>query len=164
MCIRDSLTATSGDTGKAALEGFKDVDRIGICVFYPHQKVSQIQYRQMATQQGKNVKVYAIEGNFDDAQSKVKSLFLDEDLRKKAEAQNVILTSANSINIGRLVPQIVYYFESYKYLVNHGAIQLGDPAVSYTHLDVYKRQGHCQWNGQQGKHRSIFNSCLLRSF
>lgn len=125
------LTATSGDTGKAALEGFKDVDRIGICVFYPHQKVSQIQYRQMATQQGKNVKVYAIEGNFDDAQSKVKSLFLDEDLRKKAEAQNVILTSANSINIGRLVPQIVYYFESYKYLVNHGEIQLGDP-VSFS--------------------------------
>lgn len=125
------LTATSGDTGKAALEGFKDVDRIGICVFYPHQKVSQIQYRQMATQQGKNVKVYAIEGNFDDAQSKVKSLFLDEDLRKKAEAQNMILTSANSINIGRLVPQIVYYFESYKYLVNHGAIQLGDP-VSFS--------------------------------
>ena len=125
------LTATSGDTGKAALEGFKDVDRIGICVFYPHQKVSQIQYRQMATQQGKNVKVYAIKGNFDDAQSKVKSLFLDEDLRKKAEAQNVILTSANSINIGRLVPQIVYYFESYKYLVNHGTIQLGDP-VSFS--------------------------------
>lgn len=125
------LTATSGDTGKAALEGFKDVDRIGICVFYPHQKVSQIQYRQMATQQGKNVKVYAIKGNFDDAQSKVKSLFLDEDLQKKAEAQNVILTSANSINIGRLVPQIVYYFESYKYLVNHGAIQLGDP-VSFS--------------------------------
>ncbi len=125
------LTATSGDTGKAAFEGFKDVDRIGICVFYPHQKVSQIQYRQMATQQGKNVKVYAIKGNFDDAQSKVKSLFLDEDLRKKAEAQNVILTSANSINIGRLVPQIVYYFESYKYLVNHGTIQLGDP-VSFS--------------------------------
>lgn len=120
------LTATSGDTGKAALEGFKDVDRIGICVFYPHQKVSQIQYRQMATQQGKNVKVYAIEGNFDDAQSQVKSLFLDETMQERAKQENVILTSANSINIGRLVPQIVYYFESYKYLVNHGIIQIGD--------------------------------------
>ncbi len=120
------LTATSGDTGKAALEGFKDVDNIGIVVFYPHNKVSQIQYRQMATQKGKNVKVYAVEGNFDDAQSKVKQLFLDEELNKEAASKNIMLTSANSINIGRLVPQIVYYFESYKYLVKNNVIQMGD--------------------------------------
>lgn len=120
------LTATSGDTGKAALEGFKDVEDIGICVFYPDQKVSQIQYRQMATQKGNNVKVFAVEGNFDDAQSKVKELFMDLDLEKEASQKNILLTSANSINIGRLVPQIVYYFESYKYLVNHHVIQLGD--------------------------------------
>lgn len=120
------LTATSGDTGKAALEGFKDVDNIGICVFYPDQKVSQIQYRQMATQQGNNVKVYAIQGNFDDAQSKVKELFLDKHLAKKAQEERILLTSANSINVGRLVPQIVYYFESYKYLVNQKVIQLGE--------------------------------------
>ena len=120
------LTATSGDTGKAALSGFKDVDDIGIVVFYPHNKVSQIQYRQMATQQGKNVKVYAVKGNFDDAQSQVKRLFLNEELNKEASEKSTILTSANSINIGRLVPQIVYYFESYKYLVNNGIIQLGD--------------------------------------
>ncbi len=120
------LTATSGDTGKAALAGFQDVDNIGIVVFYPHNKVSQIQYRQMATQRGKNVKVYAVEGNFDDAQSQVKNLFLDEELNKVAADKNIMLTSANSINIGRLVPQIVYYFESYKYLVKNNVISLGD--------------------------------------
>ena len=120
------LTATSGDTGKAALEGFKDVENIGICVFYPDQKVSLIQYRQMATQQGNNVKVYAVEGNFDDAQTKVKELFLDKELAEKSQKEHVLLTSANSINIGRLVPQIVYYFESYKTLVNKGVIQLGE--------------------------------------
>ena len=120
------LTATSGDTGKAALAGFKDVKNIGIEVFYPHNKVSQIQYRQMATQKGKNVKVYAVKGNFDDAQSQVKQLFLDKDLAEKCAKDNVFLTSANSINIGRLVPQIVYYFEAYKYLVNNHVIKLGD--------------------------------------
>ncbi|MDO4466692.1 MAG: threonine synthase [Bacillota bacterium] len=120
------LTATSGDTGKAALSGFKDVDDIDICVFYPHNKVSAIQYRQMATQEGKNVKVYAIEGNFDDAQSQVKKLFLDEELNAYAKDHNTLLTSANSINVGRLVPQVVYYFEAYKYLVNSGVIQLGE--------------------------------------
>lgn len=120
------LTATSGDTGKAALSGFKDVDDIDICVFYPHNKVSAIQYRQMATQEGKNVKVYAIEGNFDDAQSQVKKLFLDEELNAYAKEHATLLTSANSINVGRLVPQVVYYFESYKYLVNQGVIQLGE--------------------------------------
>ena len=125
------LTATSGDTGKAALSGFQDVDQIGIEVFYPHHKVSAIQYRQMACQQGKNVKVYAIEGNFDDAQSQVKQLFLDEDLRRLCAEKNILLTSANSINIGRLVPQIVYYFEAYKQLVRQGVIQIGDP-IAYS--------------------------------
>ena len=120
------LTATSGDTGKAALSGFQDVDDIGIVVFYPDQKVSQIQYRQMATQRGKNVKVYAVKGNFDDAQSQVKKLFLDEELNKIADSKHTLLTSANSINIGRLVPQIVYYFESYKYLVKNGIISCGE--------------------------------------
>ena len=120
------LTATSGDTGKAALCGFQDVKDIGIVVFYPHQKVSQIQYRQMATQKGKNVKVYAVKGNFDDAQSQVKKLFLDDEMNGIAKSKQILLTSANSINIGRLIPQIVYYFESYKYLVNQGMIQIGE--------------------------------------
>ena len=120
------LTATSGDTGKAALSGFCDVDNIGINVFYPDQKVSAIQYRQMVTQKGKNVKVFGIQGNFDDAQSQVKRLFLDEELNAYCAKQNVMLTSANSINVGRLVPQIVYYFDSYKQLVQKGIIQLGD--------------------------------------
>ena len=120
------LTATSGDTGKAALAGFQDVENIGIEVFYPHNKVSAIQYRQMATQEGKNVKVYAVEGNFDDAQSQVKKLFLDEELNQYCKEENILLTSANSINIGRLVPQIVYYFEAYKHLVNENVIQMGD--------------------------------------
>lgn len=120
------LTATSGDTGKAALSGFQDIEDIGIMVFYPHQKVSDIQYRQMATQEGKNTFVYAIQGNFDDAQSQVKQLFLNEELQTFAKEQNIILTSANSINIGRLVPQILYYFESYKQLIQTNKIQLGD--------------------------------------
>lgn len=120
------LTATSGDTGKAALNGFCDVDHIGIEVFYPDQKVSAIQYRQMATQKGKNVAVYGIRGNFDDAQSQVKMLFLDKDLKAKLDQKDILLTSANSINIGRLVPQIVYYFESYKYLVQKQVIALGE--------------------------------------
>ena len=119
MCIKEYkskaliLTATSGDTGKAALSGFCDVDNIGINVFYPYKKVSAIQYRQMVTQKGKNVKVFGIQGNFDDAQSQVKRLFLDEELNAYCAKQNVMLTSANSINVGRLVPQIVYYFDSY---------------------------------------------------
>lgn len=120
------MTATSGDTGKAAMSGFQDVDRIGIEVFYPHNKVSQMQYRQMATQEGNNVKVFAVEGNFDDAQTKVKQLFMDEELNKKAAEKNIMLTSANSINVGRLVPQVVYYFEAYKDLVKEGAIKAGE--------------------------------------
>ena len=120
------LTATSGDTGKAALSGFCDVENIGINVFYPYKKVSAIQYRQMVTQKGNNVNVFGIQGNFDDAQSQVKRLFLDEELNAYCAKQNILLTSANSINVGRLVPQIVYYFDSYKQLVHQGTIKLGD--------------------------------------
>ena len=120
------LTATSGDTGKAALSGFKDVDNTGIVVFYPDGKVSDVQYRQMATQPGANVKVYGVRGNFDDAQTAVKKLFLSDELEKAAAGHNVRLSSANSINIGRLAPQVVYYFDAYKQLVNDGTIEKGD--------------------------------------
>lgn len=121
------LTATSGDTGKAAMSGFQDVDQTGICVFYPDGKVSSVQYKQMASQEGKNVRVFGVEGNFDDAQSMVKKLFLDEELKEKLAKDNIVLSSANSINIGRLIPQIVYYFDAYRQLVNQGKIQVGDP-------------------------------------
>lgn len=119
------LTATSGDTGKAALSGFADAENIGITVFYPHGKVSDIQYLQMATQEGKNVAVAAVEGNFDDCQTGVKKIFgsFSEESIKK---YGVELSSANSINVGRLVPQVVYYFESYKQLLKKGAIREGD--------------------------------------
>jgi len=118
------LTATSGDTGKAALEGFKDVDQTEIIVFYPKNGVSKIQELQMRTQEGKNTKVCAIEGNFDDAQTAVKNIFLDEDLQKKLG--NKKFSSANSINIGRLTPQIVYYIVAYIDLVKNNKINLGD--------------------------------------
>ena len=116
------LTATSGDTGKAALEGFHDVPGVRICVFYPHGGVSQVQRAQMVTQEGNNVAVCAIHGNFDDAQTGVKNVFAacrDKDLPFK-------LSSANSINIGRLAPQIMYYFRSYRDLLDAGKIRLGD--------------------------------------
>lgn len=120
------LTATSGDTGKAALSGFEDVEQTAICVFYPDGKVSDIQYRQMATQKGSNTAVFAVRGNFDDCQTRVKELFMDEELNKYAADHQVRLSSANSINIGRLIPQVVYYFDAYRQLVNNGTIQLGD--------------------------------------
>src|SRR6056297_2414329 len=125
------LTATSGDTGKAALEGFKDVEGISIIVFYPEGGVSKIQELQMKTQEGKNTYVYAIEGNFDDAQNMVKQIFNDNDVREKLYSNNVALSSANSINIGRLIPQIVYYFSSYIKLVKEKEINLGDK-INYT--------------------------------
>ena len=103
------LVATSGDTGKAALEGYKDIDRIKIMVFYPVDGVSRVQKLQMATQSGDNVNVCAIKGNFDDAQSGVKKIFSDADARAKLLENGYILSSANSINWGRLAPQIVYY-------------------------------------------------------
>lgn len=123
VCI---LVATSGDTGKAALEGFSDVDRTRIIVFYPRDGVSDIQKLQMVTQEGKNVGVFAVEGNFDDAQSGVKAIFSDPDLRERLESRGYFLSSANSINWGRLLPQIVYYVSAYCDLVKEGRIFLGE--------------------------------------
>ena len=116
------LTATSGDTGKAALEGFKDVPGIRICVFYPDGGVSPVQRKQMVTQEGSNVTVCAVEGNFDDAQTGVKNIF--NSFRSKELPFR--LSSANSINIGRLAPQIMYYFRAYADLMAKGTIKLGD--------------------------------------
>ena len=116
------LTATSGDTGKAALEGFRDVPGISICVFYPNGGVSDVQRRQMVSQEGSNVTVCAIRGNFDDAQNGVKQIF--SACRQKALPFR--LSSANSINIGRLVPQIVYYFRAYRDLLDAGRITMGE--------------------------------------
>lgn len=120
------LTATSGDTGKAALEGFADVEGIDIMVFFPENGVSPVQKLQMTTQQGKNVFVAGIEGNFDDAQSAVKSIFTDEALAQELAQKGYCFSSANSINIGRLVPQIVYYYWAYIQAVKQGGILWGD--------------------------------------
>lgn len=120
------LTATSGDTGKAALEGFADVDGTRIIVFFPEEGVSEVQKLQMVTQKGKNVSVVGIEGNFDDAQRGVKEILGNDELREKLDKHNMSFSSANSINIGRLVPQVVYYFTSYSELVNRGEIKFGD--------------------------------------
>ena len=120
------LVATSGDTGKAALEGFKNVDNTKILVFYPVDGVSPMQKLQMTTQEGENVAVCAINGNFDDAQSAVKSIFTNNDIKKELAKKNMMFSSANSINWGRLVPQIVYYFSSYAELVKNNEIEIGD--------------------------------------
>ncbi len=120
------LVATSGDTGKAALEGFKDVEGTRIIVFYPAEGVSDIQKRQMITQEGNNVDVAAVVGNFDDAQSGVKMIFTDKDYSEMLARNNFMLSSANSINWGRLVPQIVYYFSAYANLLKNSEIQLGE--------------------------------------
>lgn len=125
------LTATSGDTGKAALEGFKNIEGIKILVFFPNDGVSKVQEKQMITQEGNNTYVYAINGNFDDAQSEVKKIFTDEEIKEKLKKKNYSLSSANSINIGRLVPQIVYYFYSYMKLVERNEIVLGEK-VNFT--------------------------------
>ncbi len=119
------LVATSGDTGKAALEGFKNVDRTKIHVFYPCDGVSEIQKRQMATTEGDNVTVTAVKGNFDDCQSEVKKIFADADIAKQLSERGVFLSSANSINWGRLVPQIVYYFSAYCDMVSFACIDPG---------------------------------------
>lgn len=120
------LTATSGDTGKAALEGFAGVEGIKIIVFYPEDGVSEIQKMQMLTQEGDNTFVVGIDGNFDDAQSGVKQLFNDPDFVKAMNGNNYILSSANSINIGRLIPQIVYYFHGYLTLLRQGKLKKND--------------------------------------
>lgn len=123
VCI---LVATSGDTGKAALEGFKDVDRTKILVFYPKDGVSAVQALQMQTQQGNNVGVCAVHGNFDDAQTGVKTLFSDEKLREDLARRGYFLSSANSINWGRILPQLVYYISAYCDLVRDGKLSMGD--------------------------------------
>ena len=120
------VTATSGDTGKAALAGFADAPGCGITVFYPEGKVSRVQELQMSTQEGANVSVCAVRGNFDDAQSAVKRIFADRGLADRLAAAGVQLSSANSINVGRLVPQVVYYFAAYAQLLRAGKIQPGD--------------------------------------
>ena len=123
VCI---LVATSGDTGKAALEGFRDVDRTRILVFYPKDGVSDIQQLQMCTQEGANVGVCSVAGNFDDAQTGVKKLFSDPALREQLAERGYFLSSANSINWGRVLPQIVYYVSAYCDLLRDGHIQKGD--------------------------------------
>lgn len=120
------LVATSGDTGKAALEGYKDIEGTKIKVFYPTDGVSAVQKMQMQSQTGKNVSVTGIVGNFDDAQSGVKAIFSDVEIKNTLEKEGVFLSSANSINWGRLVPQIVYYVSAYCDLVNRNEIALGD--------------------------------------
>lgn len=120
------LTATSGDTGKAALEGFKDVEGFKVVVYYPKAGVSEVQEKQMKTQRGDNVYVVAIEGNFDDAQRGVKTIFNNNEFKEKLEENDISLSSANSINIGRLVPQIVYYFYGYFKLIEQGEIKEGE--------------------------------------
>lgn len=120
------LVATSGDTGKAALEGYRDVDGTKIQVFYPIDGVSQVQKRQMQSQDGNNVAVVGIRGNFDDAQTGVKQIFSDSAIREELNKGGVFLSSANSINWGRLVPQIVYYISAYCDMYKSGDISLGE--------------------------------------
>ncbi|MCL2367055.1 MAG: threonine synthase [Oscillospiraceae bacterium] len=123
VCV---LVATSGDTGKAALEGFCDISGTKVMVFYPDEGVSDVQKLQMTTQEGENVNVVAIEGNFDDAQAGVKAIFSDAHLQKELDKAGFLLSSANSINWGRLVPQIVYYISAYCDLINQAEITPGE--------------------------------------
>ena len=121
------LVATSGDTGKAALDGYHDIPGVEIAVFYPTGGTSEIQRLQMATQEGANVAVYAVRGNFDDCQTGVKHAFADEKFAEKLlDEYRIALSSANSINWGRLVPQIVYYFAAYAQLLKAGKVRFGD--------------------------------------
>ncbi len=120
------LTATSGDTGKAALEGFKDVDGTEIIVFYPQNGVSKIQKLQMQTQEGKNVAVCGVYGNFDDTQTAVKTIFTDEETKAKLAEKGKCFSSANSINVGRLLPQVAYYVSAYTQLLADGEIEPGE--------------------------------------
>ncbi|MBQ8978992.1 MAG: threonine synthase [Oscillospiraceae bacterium] len=120
------LVATSGDTGKAALEGFADVEGTSIMVFYPEDGVSAMQKKQMTTQDGKNVCVCAVKGNFDDCQNGVKAIFTSEDVKAQLASKGQMFSSANSINWGRLAPQIIYYISAYADLVSNGDIAMGD--------------------------------------
>ena len=121
------LTATSGDTGKAALEGFRDVPGTRIMVFYPKDGVSDVQALQMTSQAGENVGVSAVYGNFDDAQAGVKTIFSDEGFREELDGKGWFLSSANSINLGRLLPQVVYYVSAYCDMAASGMIAMGEP-------------------------------------
>ena len=120
------LVATSGDTGKAALEGFKDIDGIKILTFFPEDGVSPMQKLQMTTQEGDNVGVVAVKGNFDNCQTGVKEIFQDKDFESEIGKEGYVFSSANSINLGRLLPQIVYYFSTYSDLVSDGEIEMGE--------------------------------------
>ena len=120
------LVATSGDTGKAAMEGFADVPQTKIMVFYPKDGVSEIQKLQMVTQEGQNVGVCSVVGNFDDAQNGVKRIFSDVEIREELQKRGYFLSSANSINWGRILPQVVYYVSAYCDLLNQGAVSYGD--------------------------------------
>lgn len=120
------LTATSGDTGKAALEGFKNQEGIKICVFYPEDGVSKMQKLQMCTTEGENVNVVAVKGNFDDCQTAVKKIMNSAEKRAKFQEKGYLLSSANSINIGRLLPQVVYYFSAYCDLIGSDQIKMGE--------------------------------------
>ncbi len=122
------LTATSGDTGKAALEGFKGKEGVDVLVFYPEDGVSKMQKLQMGTAEGDNVNVVAVRGNFDDCQTSVKKIFRDETVQTLLKQSGYLLTSANSINFGRLAPQICYYFSAYLDLVSSSQISLGEEA------------------------------------
>lgn len=124
------LTATSGDTGKAALEGFAEVPGVKIIVFFPEHGVSPVQKRQMVTQAGANTYVIGIEGNFDDAQSGVKAMFTDAQLRQQMQQAGYVFSSANSINIGRLVPQVVYYYYAYLQLLSQGKVR-AEQAINF---------------------------------
>lgn len=119
------LVATSGDTGKAALDGYAEAENIYIQVFYPENGVSPVQKKQMTTQKGSNVSVFAVKGNFDDAQTGVKKIFADPEMTEKLQKKGLFLSSANSINWGRLVPQIVYYISAYADMANSGQISFG---------------------------------------
>ncbi len=125
------LVATSGDTGKAALEGFKDVKGTRVIVFYPENGVSPMQLRQMKTQEGSNVSVCAVKGNFDDCQTEVKKIFTNLEIEALLEKNNMVFSSANSINWGRLLPQIIYYFSAYIDLYNAGRIKSLDEKVNF---------------------------------
>lgn len=125
------LTATSGDTGTASMNGFRDVDGTQVIVFYPNGGVSPVQLQQMLTQQGDNLEVVAIDGNFDQAQTEVKRIFNDSELEKSLKLSGSQFSSANSMNIGRLMPQVAYYFYTYGKLVRDGAVKLGD-AINFT--------------------------------
>ena len=124
--VKDNLilVATSGDTGKAALEGFKDLSGVQVAVFYPEEGVSEVQKLQMTTSQGRNVGVSALRGNFDDCQRGVKEIFSDDEFN--SSLKGVELSSANSINLGRLLPQIIYYFKAYTQLLREEEIELGE--------------------------------------